>query len=97
MHTCPPPAVALGKWLEDYPTVEGNYGHLLLEQRENSDPNLAGLLVPYFESAHRDARRYFCEQIGINLHPDAEATDDGEVDGAESLYPRCLPVGRTGQ
>jgi len=92
MHTCPPPEVALNGWLEDYSTVKENYGHLLLEQKENPDPDLANLLVPYFESAHRDARMYFCEQIGINLHPDADIAGDGEAEDTESLYPRCLPV-----
>jgi hypothetical protein len=92
MHTCPPPEDVLNRWLEDYPTVNGNYGHLLLEQKENPDTDLASLLAPYFESAHRDARRYFCEQIGIDLHPDADVAGGGEAQEVESLYPRCLPV-----
>lgn len=89
MHTCPPPEKAIKSWLADYPTVKGNYGHLLLEQKEDLDPDLASALVPYFESAHLDARDYFCAQIGIDLHPDAEKDDENEV---ELLYPRCLPV-----
>lgn len=92
MHTCSPPEDVLNEWLEDYPTVNGSYGHLLLEQKENADPDLASLLVPYFESAHQDARIYFCRQIGINLHPDDDVAGDGEADDAESLYPGCLPA-----
>ena len=91
MHTCPPPADILDKWLTDYANVEGNYGHLLLEQTEQPIPNLARSLVPYFKSAHRDARKYFCEQIGVDLHPDAETADDEEEREIDSLYPKCLP------
>ena len=89
MHTCPPPKKAINSWLKEYPSVEGNYGHLLLEQKEDLAPDLASALIPYFESAHLDARDYFCEQIGIDLHPDAEKDDEDEV---ELLYPQCLPM-----
>ncbi|NJI24190.1 aminotransferase [Aeromonas veronii] len=90
MHTCPPPADDIEGWLTAYPSIKGNYGHLLLEQGEDRDPNLADALVPYFESAHGDAREYFCAQIGIDLHPDAD--DDNEDDEAQWLYPKCLPT-----
>lgn len=89
MHTCPPPGEAIESWLTDYPSVKGNYGHLLLEQKESPALDLVSALVPYFESAHLDARDYFCTQIGIDLHPDAGEDDKDKV---EPLYPRCLPV-----
>jgi hypothetical protein len=85
MHTCPPPADELEDWLEEYPTTNGNYGHLLLEQKGDCNQLLIDALRPYFESAHLDAREYFHELIGIDLHPDA-----GE-DGAHAQYPGCLP------
>lgn len=89
MHTCPPPTVDIEGWLNAYPSTIDNYGHLLLEQKEGCDPDLANSLVPYFESAHSDAREYFCAQIGIDLHPDAE--DENGEDEAQLLYPKCLP------
>jgi len=85
MHTCTPPKDALKEWLEDYPSTEGRYGHLLLEQKKENDQSLIDALRPYFESAHLDAREHFHEEIGIDLHPDA-----GE-DGYEAQYPNCLP------
>ena len=88
MHTCPPPAEALEDWLESYPSVVGHYGHLLLEQKEYPDADLAAKLVPYFESAHSDARVHFGRQMGLDLHPDA----DEEPDEALQLYPACLPL-----
>ncbi|AOO85085.1 aminotransferase [Bosea vaviloviae] len=87
MHDCDPPSKALDRWLTSYPTVKGTYGHLLLEENDVRDPNLASALAPYFESAHRDAREHFAEQIGIDLHPDADEDDD-----AAMLYPGCLPT-----
>ena len=86
MHSCPPPSKAINNWLRQYPSEEGNYGHLLLEQKQDIDAKLVGDLVPYFESAHTDAREYFCAQIGIDLHPDADENDE-----AAYLYPGCLP------
>lgn len=85
MHTCPPPIESLEQWLESNGTVVGNYGHLLLEQKQEINDQLIDALRPYFESAHLDAREYFHTQIGISLHPDASD---------ESLpvcYPNCLP------
>jgi hypothetical protein len=64
------------RWLKSYPSVEDRYGHLLLEEKADRDPNLAAALAPCFESAHRDAREHFAEQIGIDLHPDADEDDD---------------------
>lgn len=86
MHTCPPPSDAISEWLEDYYSEVDNYGHLLLEQNENVGAGLVDELVPYFESAHTDAREFFCAQIGIDLHPDADGNED-----AAFLYPGCLP------
>ncbi|WP_366930769.1 aminotransferase [Mesorhizobium sp.] len=79
----------MNRWLKPYPSVEQRYGHLLLEERADRDQNLAAELVPYFESAHRDAREHFAAQIGIDLHPDADEDDDDGV--ALLLYPGCLP------
>lgn len=84
MHTCPPPKKALEKWLVNYPSTKSRYGHLLLEEK-TSDQELIDALIPYFESAHLDAREYFHDVIGMNLHPDA-----GE-DGYHAQYPSCLP------
>lgn len=88
MHTCPPPAAAIAKWLDEYLDDLGDYGHLLLEQKGALDPALAPALVPYFESAHGDAREHFCAQIGIDLHPDA----DHDKDAAALMYPAFLPT-----
>jgi hypothetical protein len=73
-------------WLKSYPSVEGNYGHLLLEQKIACSPQLVDGLRPYFESAHLDAREHFHAQIAIDLHPDADAA------GAHACYPNCLPL-----
>ena len=85
MHTCQPPVDALAEWLEAHPSVEGNYGHLLLEQVKPIDQALIDAMRPYFESAHLDAREHFHDQIAIDLHPDAAAP------GAHACYPDCLP------
>jgi hypothetical protein len=86
MHTYPPPKEALDEWLESFPSTDGNYGHLLLEQITEVDEDLIEALKPYFESAHLDAREHFHAQIGISLHPDAAA-------GAPTVsYPNCLPA-----
>lgn len=85
MHTCDAPSEALDGWLENYPSTEGNYGHLLLEQSGMSNDALLDAFRPYFESAHLDAREYFHEEINIDLHPDASAP------GANAAYPTCLP------
>lgn len=85
MHTCPPPKRALKDWLKKYPSTNGSYGHLLLEQKGKCGQSLLNALRPYFESAHLDAREYFHAAIGIDLHPDAED------DGAHAQYPGCLP------
>lgn len=75
LHTCPPPD--LDEWLEEYPSVVKNYGHLLLEQKKSQDDDLFARLTPYFESAHLDARTVFHEFMGIDLHPDAAAGSAG--------------------
>lgn len=85
MHTCEAPGDTLDDWLESYPTIVESYGHMLLEQVGESDETLVAMFRPYFESAHHDARQHFNEQIGIDLHPDADAP------GAHAEYPRCLP------
>src|SRR5687767_13257644 len=86
MHTAPPPKKALQKWLEEYRSENGGYGHLLLEEKQAIDANINGALVPYFESAHLDARECFHKLARISLHP-----DEGEV-GCEGQYPVCLPL-----
>jgi len=85
VHTCPPPVAALEKWLNPSGTVEGNYGHLLLEQLTSPDHETLASVRSYFESAHLDAREHFHNQIALSLHPDA---DDP---GAHACYPGCLP------
>lgn len=85
MHTCKAPGATLNKWLKNYPSKTGTYGHLLLEQVGASDDKLVKALRPYFESAHADAREHFHALIGIDLHPEASAP------GAHAEYPRCLP------
>jgi len=86
MHSQPPPKVAIDNWLKASPRTNGNYGHLLLEQKVAGDAGLVDALLPYFESAHADARQYFHAQIGISLHPDAD-----EI-GHYAVYPNCLPI-----
>ena len=85
MHTEQPPKNTLNKWLIEYPDVEGNYGHTLLEQKPDLDLDLVSELRPYFESAHLDAREHFHAIMQIDLHPDATAP------GANATYPNCLP------
>ena len=85
LHDCPPPNVTLARWLTDYPSKDGNYGHLLLEQDCDCDDDLIADLVAYFESAHADARAFFHEQMGIELHPDSDAP------ATHITYPTCLP------
>jgi hypothetical protein len=90
MHTCEPPFATMEAWLKSYPSVEGNYGHLLLEQKIACSPELVDGLRPYFESAHLDAREHFHAQIAIDLHPDADAA------GAHACYPNCPLAARHG-
>lgn len=85
LHTCPPPKEAIDRWLKNYSSEIDNYGHVLLEQDCRCDNELIAELVDYFESAHADARKFFHEQMGIDLHPDADA------EGAKVTYPTCLP------
>lgn len=86
MHTCPPPIDGLADWLEEHPTFDGGFGHLLLLQKDIDQEVVCEMLRPYFESAHLDARQVFHSDIGIDLHPDAE---DG--DGLPIEYPGSLP------
>ncbi|MBY2925531.1 aminotransferase [Rhizobium leguminosarum] len=87
MHIAPPPKNALANWLNDYPSeeVEG-YGHLLLEERSETDPAIAADLIDYFESAHLDARQCFHKLARISLHPDA-----GD-EACDAQYPGSLPL-----
>lgn len=85
LHNCPPPKAALARWLKGYPSEVDNYGHLLLEQDCDCDADLIADFVAYFESAHADARAFFHEQMGIELHP------DGDHPEAHVTYPTCLP------
>jgi hypothetical protein len=86
MHTYKAPDAAIDEWLDSYPSEDGNYGHLLLEQVGSNDKTLVKELRPYFESAHADARKHFHELIGMDLHPEPSAP------GAHAVYPRCLPI-----
>ena len=86
MHTCSPPHDTLDEWLEEHPSTNGKFGHLLLLQRDIDDEAICEALRPYFESAHLDARQVFHADIGIDLHPDAG--DGGEL---PVEYPGCLP------
>ncbi|MEP3483572.1 MAG: aminotransferase, partial [Sneathiella sp.] len=85
MHKCPPPKAEFKKRFEEYPDVNGDFGHTLLEQKIEDDGLLAKGLKEYFESAHLDARERFHADIGIDLHPDA-AGDEPMV-----VYPGSLP------
>lgn len=85
MHTVDPPTDTLNEWLENLPSVVGGYGHLLLEQKVPSDEAIETALVPYFESAHADARQVFHQYANFSLHP-----DDG-APGCDAQYPVCLP------
>jgi hypothetical protein len=86
MHTAPPPKDALANWLNDYPTEVENYGHLLLEEQDETNPEIAKDLLAYFESAHLDARQCFHKLARISLHPDG-------ADGAcDAHYPGSLPL-----
>jgi hypothetical protein len=86
MHTAPPPKKALKNWLEEYPSEVDNYGHLLLEEKHQSDANIPKALIPYFESAHLDARDCFHKLARISLHPDAGDS------GCDAHYPGSLPL-----
>lgn len=86
MHSTPPPKKALLKWLKAYPSEVENYGHLLLEQLQALDEEIKASLVPYFESAHLDARECFHRLARISLHP-----DDGDI-GCNCQYPNALPL-----
>lgn len=86
MHSALPPKKALNAWLKKYPTVDGSYGHLLLEQRQLADDKIREELAPYFESAHLDARKCFHKLARISLHPDA-----GDP-GCDAQYPTALPL-----
>ncbi|BCH28264.1 hypothetical protein MesoLjLc_01940 [Mesorhizobium sp. L-8-10] len=86
MHTARPPKKALKAWLEAYPSEVGNYGHLLLEEKQETDANIPKDLIPYFESAHLDARRCFHQLARISLHP-----DEGDA-GCDAHYPGSLPL-----
>lgn len=83
LHTCPPPD--LDEWFKKYPSVEGSYGHLLLEQKKAKEDGFFAELKPYFESAHLDARTVFHEFMGIDLHPDA-AAGPAEINYPSSLH-----------
>ncbi len=87
MHTAPPPKDALENWLNDYPSekVKG-YGHLLLEEKVETDPAFAKELIDYFESAHLDARKCFHKLARISIHPDA-----GD-EACDAQYPGSLPL-----
>ncbi|MFS1935478.1 aminotransferase [Vibrio splendidus] len=68
LHNCPTPD--LDDLLELNSTFIKGYGHLLLEQIEDSNEELVSRLKAYFESAHLDARGVIHDFMGISLHPD---------------------------
>lgn len=86
MHTALPPKVALEAWLNEYPSEVERYGHLLLEEKEETDPNNAVDFIDYFESAHLDARKCFHKLARISLHP-----DEGD-EACDAQYPGSLPL-----
>jgi len=88
MHTAPVPSNTIENWLESNLTENANYGHALLEQKNADFDSLSDELRPYFESAHLDARKYFHDVIGIDLHPDA--ADIPAV--GHAVYPERLPT-----
>lgn len=85
LHNCPPPVTVLQRWLRRTASVNGTYGHILLEQAIPPDAQIGNALRIYFESAHADAREVFHDVARIDLHPDASAP------GAHAQYPGCLP------
>jgi hypothetical protein len=85
LHNCSPPIAELQRWLRGMATINGSYGHILLEQKLAPDAQLIDALRDYFESAHADAREVFHAAARIDLHPDADAP------GAHARYPGCLP------
>ncbi|MGR5194920.1 hypothetical protein ACPV4H_13580 [Vibrio rotiferianus] len=82
IHECPPPE--LDDLLEAYPSTIEGYGHLLLEQKEDTNDELMSRLKAYFESAHLDARGVIHDFMGINLHPDHEKQT--EINYPSSLH-----------
>lgn len=86
MHTEYPPYERMQEWLEEYLSINDNFGHLLLVQNDIDQEEVASFLRPYFESAHLDAREVFHSDIGIDLHPDA-----GDGDTPLPTYPNSLP------
>lgn len=82
LHDCPPPD--LDDLLEPTPTFIEGYGHLLLEQIEDSNDELVSRLKAYFESAHLDARGVIHDFVGISLHPDHEKQT--EINYPSSLH-----------
>lgn len=87
MHTARPPKDALTDWLDEYSSEEvKGYGHLLLEEKVETDPAFAKELIDYFESAHLDARKCFHKLARISLHPDA-----GD-EACDAQYPGSLPL-----
>ena len=86
MHTCSPPINALNERFNQFPIVDGNFGHLLLVQKSPDDGTLCGCLGPYFESAHLDARQRFHEELRDRFDPDAVEDEESPVS-----YPNSLP------
>ncbi len=88
LHNTPPPDNVLDSYFQRYEDkTVGHYRHILLEAKYDDAHSLAAALRPYFESAHLDARTIFHEEIGINLHPDADPAEPPPV-----VYPNSLEV-----
>jgi Glyoxalase/Bleomycin resistance protein/Dioxygenase superfamily len=81
MHTCTPPIEALEERLEEHPSVNGNFGHLLLLQKEADDGTLCQALRPYFESAHLDARQTFHAEILSQVERNSATAHGGLPEG----------------
>lgn len=86
MHDCLPPIEELDERFDQHSSDDVDFRHTLFLQKAVDDGSLAVALRPYFESAHLDARTVFHADIGIDLHPDAEAGEPLAV-----TYPGCLP------
>ena len=89
LHDYEPPDDIISKYFKGYKDEEiPGYLHTLLESKYTKPSEVIADFKPYFESAHRDARAEFHDEIGINLHPDA----DPETGEPSISYPASLPT-----
>ena len=92
MHTCAPPKDEFQTCFEETVKRTDGLWHTLLEQTTADEGPLAAALIPYFESAHLDARILFHEYMGIDLHPDADESKDADGSKPDTTYPGALPT-----